>query len=343
MVRIGFVFAIAIAGFVPGRGTFAQEAKSQAKAGNPLVTALWFSHRYAKADALTPSKDRELKAILSAGLRGMPVGLSEESALGLFDRATYRRLAGVESRLTLEKMERILREQPLQSREGLYPKIRQHADLLTTQFDMLDERHREGAGELVEWIEKNYRPGRPLEITVICTGNSRRSMMGSSLGNIAAAYYGLPNIRFSSGGTKPSAFNARAIATLKEIGAEIEPTGKEAPRGESGEANPIYLVRHGPKLEYREFSKMYDDANNPQTGFAAILVCSEADAACPTVKGASVRISVPYADPKAYDGASFEAAKYAERRDDIGRFMLNAMMQARRRLEVSNPLKSGGE
>jgi hypothetical protein len=34
-------------------------------------------------------------------------------------------------------------------------------------------------------------------------------------------------------------------------------------------------------------------------------------------------------DPKEFDGATFEAAKYAERRDDIGRFMLNALIQVR--------------
>ena len=67
-----------------------------------------------------------------------------------------------------------------------------------------------------------------------------------------------------------------------------------------------------------EFSKKYTDAHNPQDGFAAILVCSEADTTCPKVAGASARIPVPYLDPKAFDGAPFEAAKYAERRDDDG-------------------------
>ena len=221
----------------------------------------------------------------------------------------------------------------------MFPKVRLHADLLTTQFDLIEERHREAAEELVAWIDKNYDAEKPLAIIVICTGNSRRSLLGSMMGNIAATYYGLSNVRFHSGGTTPSAFNGRAVATLKEIGVEVESSGKEAPRGESGEENPIYRVRVGKGLETLEFSKLYSDAQNPQKAFAAILVCSEADASCPAVKGASARISVPYMDPKVYDGAPFEAAKYAERRDDIGRFMLNAMMQARRRLDVDGKLK----
>jgi hypothetical protein len=85
-------------------------------------------------------------------------------------------------------------------------------------------------------------------------------------------------------------------------------------------------------FETLEFSKKYDDPANPPEGFAALMVCGEADAACPLVKGAAVRISMPYLDPKIYDDSSFEAAKYAERRDDMGRLMLAALMQARQRL-----------
>jgi arsenate reductase len=41
---------------------------------------------------------------------------------------------------------------------------------------------------------------------------------------------------------------------------------------------------------------------------------------------------MPYLDPKIYDGGAYESAKYAERRDDMGRLMLAVMMQARQRL-----------
>lgn len=225
------------------------------------------------------------------------------------------------------------------SRNDLFPKVRTHADLLSAQFKLIDERHREAASELATWISANYQPGKPLAVIIVCTGNSRRSILGSTMGNIAAAYYGLPEVRFYSGGTKPSAFNSRTVATLKEIGVEIEPTGQEAPRGSGGEANPIYQVKWGKGFEITEFSKLYSDAQNPQKGFAAIMVCSQADAECPMVKGASKRISAPYDDPKEFDGSKVEAAKYAERRDDIGRFMLSALMQVRRQQEPGKKLK----
>jgi arsenate reductase (thioredoxin) len=225
------------------------------------------------------------------------------------------------------------------SRDDIFSKVRRHADLLTTQFHLIEEPHRAAADELVTWIATNYQSGKPLSVIVVCTGNSRRSILGSTMGNIAAAYNGMPDICFYSGGTAPSAFNSRTVATLKEIGVEIEPSGKEAPRGSSGEANPIYRIRWGTGLEALEFSKLYSDAHNPQSGFVAIMVCNQADAECPVVKGAGQRISAPYADPKEYDGADFEAAKYAERRDEIGRFMLSALTQARRRLDLDDKPK----
>ena len=61
----------------------------------------------------------------------------------------------------------------------------------------------------------------------------------------------------------------------------------------------------------------------------------EADAACPFVKGAAARVSMPYLDPKIYDGGAYETAKYAERRDDMGRLMLSVMMQARRHIAAA--------
>ena len=39
-----------------------------------------------------------------------------------------------------------------------------------------------------------------------------------------AAYCGMPEVRFHSGGTAPTAFNIRTVNTLKEIGVEVGPT-----------------------------------------------------------------------------------------------------------------------
>jgi hypothetical protein len=338
MIRppLGLLVLTVLAASAPG--LIAQKEQPTPKAGSAVAIALSFSHLFASPQVLTPGKDRQLKIKLTTALARSPE-LSWEAAGDLFDKDTFRKLAGDGTAISLETMERLLREKTPPSRKDINAKTRLHADLLTTQFDLIEEAHRQPAEELVAWLVKNYQAGKPLGVIVICTRNTRRSMLGATMGNVAAAYYGLPEVRFSSGGTDPDAFNPRTIAALKEIGIEIEPTGQEALRGKEGNANPIYGVKWGKGLETKEFSKKYTDAHNPQDGFAAILVCSEADTNCPKVAGASVRIPVPYLDPKAFDGAPFEAAKYAERRDDEGRFMLSVMMQARRRLEVEGKRK----
>ena len=157
------------------------------------------------------------------------------------------------------------------SRRRLLPGIEAHAeaphDLVRPDRSGPSGGRREARG----LDRQELQAGQPLHVTVVCTGNSRRSILGATMGNIAAAYYGMPEVRFHSGGTAPTAFNPRTIAALKEIGVEVEPTGAEAPRGEPKTANPIYTVRWGQagepcRMEATEFSKPYSDPANPQRG-----------------------------------------------------------------------------
>jgi len=188
--------------------------------------------------------------------------------------------------------------------------------------------------ELVKEIVRRYIKGGKADLILVCTGNSRRSIMGAAMGNAAAAFYGLEGIRFFSGGTKPSAFNPRSITALKAVGFEIKETGEKAAKGLNGEENPCYKIRWGndDSCSNVEFSKKYNDPFNPQKDFIAIMVCDEADMECPSVVGASARISLPFADPKEFDGTPMESAKYAERRDELGWFMLSTFKMVREAL-----------
>ena len=155
------------------------------------------------------------------------------------------------------------------------------------------------------------------------------------MGQAAATYYGLPQVRFFSGGTAPSAFNPRTIRALQAIGFEIEPVGEEAPRGEPNLPNPKYRIRWGAagsRFESIEFSKVYSDRSNPQTGFAALMVCDEANAACPVVSGAELRLPMPFADPKAADDTPDEIARYAATRDALGRLMMGVLAEVATKL-----------
>lgn len=54
----------------------------------------------------------------------------------------------------------------------------------------------------------------------------------------------------------------------------------------------------------------------------AVITCSEAEEACPVVFGAATRYTIPYDDPRAFDGTPEEEGRYAERRRQIAREML---------------------
>ncbi|MCY2968759.1 MAG: protein-tyrosine-phosphatase [Planctomycetota bacterium] len=215
----------------------------------------------------------------------------------------------------------------------LLPAVARAAERISA-LGPLDGGEYESAGvALADWIRSRLANGRPAPVIFVCTGNSRRSVLGAVLGNVAAGWYQLPGVRCYSGGTAPSALNRRTIATLCALGIEIEPTGEQAPRGAEGIENPIYRIRWGADAgestgQMLDFSKHYGTTPNPREGFAAVMVCDEADAGCPNVAGAAIRIPAKFVDPKVADDTAEEQATYAARRDQIGRFVFGAMERA---------------
>lgn len=161
----------------------------------------------------------------------------------------------------------------------------------------------------------------PTRLTFICTHNSRRSQMAQLWAATAAHVFAVAGVETFSGGTEATAFNPRAVSALRRAGFVIEPF--------TDGANPIYEVRFAPGMEpIQAFSKRFDRPPNPGEGFAAVMTCSAADAACPVVPGAEVRFAIPYDDPKAHDGTEGEAEAYDERCRQIAREMLYLFSRA---------------
>jgi arsenate reductase len=88
-------------------------------------------------------------------------------------------------------------------------------------------------------------------------------------------------------------------------------------------ANPRYSVRYVEGVEpIICFSKLIADDTNPQSEFAAVMCCSQADELCPRINGADVRIRMNYEDPKVADDTPCEVDVYDERGRQICREML---------------------
>ena len=147
---------------------------------------------------------------------------------------------------------------------------------------------------------------------MVCTHNSRRSQLGEIWIETACQYYDQHGIASYSGGTEATAFNIRMVVALRHLGFHL-PTEQPAD-------NPRYQLTSlkSTKEPHLLFSKTYDDPFNPKKDFIAIMVCNEADEACPNVRGAISRFSLPYKDPKEFDDTPFEHDAYIDKVEELG-------------------------
>lgn len=210
--------------------------------------------------------------------------------------------------------------QPPKDACRMYEPLAEFVTARRGEFDRIDAGRRAQLDALSAYIREQRAADKPVRLNFICTHNSRRSHMSQLWAAVAAEAYGIP-VTVYSGGTEATAFNPRAVAAMERAGFRIEKT--------TDDKNPIYHVRvadNRPALTC--FSKRYDNAPNSTEGFAAVMVCDQADAACPTVSGAAARFSLPFVDPKAADGTPKEAETYDARCAQIARELLYVMSRA---------------
>lgn len=185
---------------------------------------------------------------------------------------------------------------------------------LEAEFDQIANQRKKQLEEIGAYIIRKKKADISANLTIICTHNSRRSHIGQALLKAAAVYYGIENVHTFSGGTDATAFYPSAVAALNQVGFEVLKSDDMN--------NPVYTVMYDETdTAMRMFSKKYSHAANPTTNFAAIMVCTEADGACPFIPGADARFAIPYRDPKHADNTSSEAKVYRDKCREIGREM----------------------
>ncbi len=213
----------------------------------------------------------------------------------------------------------------------LIKKLEKYSEEVVTEFDQIPEERKESLRELGDYIYQKRSQKEPVKLTVICTHNSRRSHIGQLWLYAASAWYGIEDVDAFSGGTEATAFNPNAIDALKRTGFKIAPSS-----GYNEDMSPFYkayLYRGSYSRKHLTmFSKKYDYATNPKENFAAIMVCSEADQSCPVVPGAETRLSLPFEDPRYYDGTASEELEYDKTVRLMARELFFAMNHAKEQL-----------
>ena len=159
---------------------------------------------------------------------------------------------------------------------------------------------------LLDYIQAKVTNHQAVRLNLICTHNSRRSHLAQVWAQTAAAHFDIEKVYSYSGGTEATALFPMIAQTLEQSGFQINRLSEGT--------NPIYAIKYGEnEPTIIGFSKTYDNPFNPESEFAAIMTCSQADGACPFIAGAEKRIPITFEDPKAFDNTPQQEKKYQER------------------------------
>lgn len=183
------------------------------------------------------------------------------------------------------------------------PRLDRYIQSLEREIVTIGSERRTVLKTIANYIREKRGNGEKARLTFICTHNSRRSHIAQLWTSALSCHLGLGGaINSFSGGTEVTAFNPRAVEAMRRAGFDIDDPGGD---------NPVYRVLNAAEEAPQQcFSKRYDHPENPAEGFAAIMVCSDADENCPFIPGAELRIALPYLDPKTADGTPAEQRAY---------------------------------
>lgn len=181
---------------------------------------------------------------------------------------------------------------------------------IINNFDSVSSERKETVKPIIAFIQERVDNNSVISLNYICTHNSRRSQFSQIWSHVAAHYYQISNVVSYSGGVEVTAFNERAVNTIKSVGIQVEV--------EENGTNPFYTLHFDEKTPaLKAFSKLYDDPSTIEKDFAAIMTCDHADQNCPFIPDASARLPLRFEDPKAFDDTELETEKYAERSKQI--------------------------
>ena len=203
----------------------------------------------------------------------------------------------------------------------LFPEIEKV--ISTFNFESIAAERKITLQPLIDFIQGKVASNQEVRLNLICTHNSRRSHLAQVWAQTAAAHYGIINVFCYSGGTEATAMFPMAVKTLDQSGFKIKTISESQ--------NPIYSIKYSANEHpIIGFSKTFDDDFNPQSEFAAILTCSQADEGCPFIAGAEKRIPITFEDPKAFDNTAQQEEKYRERSLQIATEMFYVFSQIKK-------------
>mgnify|MGYP006436638223 CR=1 FL=1 len=180
---------------------------------------------------------------------------------------------------------------------------------IAAQEENISSVRKDALGQLADTLSINNKK-EPLQFIFICTHNSRRSIFAEVWASILADYYQLP-VKAYSGGTEVTAVHQNTLECLENNGLSIIK--------QNDRQNAKVQIRYGANQQLTTFSKLFDDPENPQQNFSAIMLCDNAAENCPFIPNALQKINLTFPDPKQFDSTNNSLEKYQEVFMQIGR------------------------
>src|SRR5690606_24324192 len=147
-------------------------------------------------------------------------------------------------------------------------------------------------------------------LNCLCTHNSRRRHLSQVWAQVAASFDHIEHVFCYSGGAEETALFPEVAETLANQGLDIFKIADNN--------NPVYAIEYSENtVPIIGFSKKYDSPFNPESAFAAIMTCSQADGGCPFIAGAEKRIPITFEDPEIADGTAQQNKVYEQRSIEI--------------------------
>lgn len=200
----------------------------------------------------------------------------------------------------------------------MYPLI--SATIAQLKLQSVSEARKKTLQPLIDIIQEKVNRQDTINLTFICTHNSRRSHLAQVWAQTAAACFNIPHVCCYSGGTEETALFPKVAETLSRQGFTIS--------GIADTHNPVYAIKYDDNaLPVIGFSKKYDHSFNPVAAFIAVMTCSQADSGCPFIAGTEKRIPITYDDPKMSDHTPEQTKVYEERSLQIAAEMIYVFSQ----------------
>ena len=158
----------------------------------------------------------------------------------------------------------------------------------------LSPERKETLQEIAAFAKTKQQQGKIAKLNFVCTHNARRSLIAEVISLELKEYFRIPTIECYSGGTEVTQVHPNTLTALRKFGFEFSLDSQYS-------ANPRYLVKASKDFSQNIYSKLYDDPPNPSSGYAAVMLCNQADTNCPVVYGAEVRYRLPFADMQVFD------------------------------------------